>query len=685
MRIKKVEIKNFRLLNDVSLFLETSTTVIVGRNNSGKTSLAELFRRILNDGTIQFQLEDFSQTTHEAFIKAFDKFEENEEEAKQLLPEIELKISVEYDKEASDIVPLSDFIIDLDPESNVAIVRLRYSIKSSEANSFLSGIKIEDSLSEEIRDREILKQIKEKLQKVYSLEVVAVDPTDDRNQKKIEISKLRSLLRGDFINAQRGLDDITHKEKDFLGKILEKIFTTSNLDNSTEDDKNTAKELADVVSDIQKKIDEDFNKSLNKFLPALKQFGYPGLTDPNLKTETVLDTQRLLSNHTKLRYMGSNPIGLPEGYNGLGSRNLIYILFQLFEFFKSYQSNGIANGVHLIFIEEPEAHLHPQMQEVFVKQINDIVKTFSEKLGDGKEWPVQFVVTTHSTHMANATSFDSIRYFLSKKDGYRHTCIKDLRAGFSDSIVLEETNAIQDAKEKEAVKKKLEKEIQDDKKFLHKYLTLTRCDLFFADKSILVEGASERILLPRIIQLYDKGNSGDELGSQYIASIEVGGAYAHRFFRLLKYLELPTLIITDIDSVKYDDGSKRNKKSQVKDATGTSNAVLKNWFNEKDITPETLILKVNDEKENGVMRIAYQVPENGENVCGRSFEDAFILANKDIFKVQGESDDDVSNAVWEQVGEIDKTDFALEYGVEKENWKIPKYISDGLDWLVKRN
>lgn len=37
MRVQKIDIKNFRLLQDVSLFLEERTTVIVGRNNSGKT------------------------------------------------------------------------------------------------------------------------------------------------------------------------------------------------------------------------------------------------------------------------------------------------------------------------------------------------------------------------------------------------------------------------------------------------------------------------------------------------------------------------------------------------------------------------------------------------------------------------------------------------------------------------
>ena len=57
MRISQVEIKNFRLLADVELVLEDQTTVIVGRNNSGKTSLSEVMRRLLSDGGINNQVQ----------------------------------------------------------------------------------------------------------------------------------------------------------------------------------------------------------------------------------------------------------------------------------------------------------------------------------------------------------------------------------------------------------------------------------------------------------------------------------------------------------------------------------------------------------------------------------------------------------------------------------------------------
>jgi predicted ATP-dependent endonuclease of OLD family len=56
MRITRVAIRNFRLLEKVELSFDENTTVIVGRNNSGKTSLTELFRR-LSDGPLGSALE----------------------------------------------------------------------------------------------------------------------------------------------------------------------------------------------------------------------------------------------------------------------------------------------------------------------------------------------------------------------------------------------------------------------------------------------------------------------------------------------------------------------------------------------------------------------------------------------------------------------------------------------------
>ena len=128
MRIKGVEIENFRLLRDVAVGLEDRTTLIVGRNNSGKTSLAELFRRLLGEKLPSFRVEDFSLGCHECFWTAFEAFHVGADtpDVVALLPSIKVKIDITYDVNAPDLGSLSDCIVDLDPNCRDARLILTY-------------------------------------------------------------------------------------------------------------------------------------------------------------------------------------------------------------------------------------------------------------------------------------------------------------------------------------------------------------------------------------------------------------------------------------------------------------------------------------------------------------------------------------------------------------------------------
>jgi len=658
MQIEKIEIKNFRLLKNVSLSLQNKTTVIVGRNNSGKTSLTEIFRRFSKRD--KFKLEDFSLSSLLNFPKALKAKLESEKDSvvRSYIPSIDMTLIVDYQENKGDYGVLSNFIIDLDENLTKTQIKISYRLQDGKIESFFSGFDDENA-------PDLFEKIRERIPIYYDFEVIAIDLQDSDNTSKTEFENYKRLIRTDFINAQRWLDDETIKENDVLGKVLSSIFSNASKESAPEEMQKKSKELDQVVKQLQTTVDSDFNNKVQALIPALQIMGYPGLSDPKFTTKTTFDAKTIIEKNTKLLYEKANGINLPETYNGLGSRNLIFILFHLFDYFRQFQSDEIQPKNHIIFIEEPEAHLHPQMQEVFIRKLYEIADTFSKLLNGGKQWPVQFIVTTHSTHIANEAKFDSIRYFLTKGDDELQTYIKDLNVEFSKP------------------------ENDNDKNFIQKYLTLTKCDLFFADKAIMIEGPTERILMPEFIKKLNSAN----LSSQFISTVEIGGAYAHHFYKFLDFLELKTLIITDLDSTKPEPTDKGIKfiACPVSDGKKSSNTGIIKWFSCKDdngkdkenVDLTEICSKKLRDKIQGTRRIAYQNDEDSKDCCGRSFEDAFIIANPALFGIKETRGKDLETKAFEEAKKYisKKTDFAIKYAYEESNWKIPLYIKEGLIWL----
>ena len=656
MYIRRVTVRNFRLLADVELVLEDPTTLVVGRNNSGKTSLSELIRRFLVDQTPKFQIEDFSNASYDNFCAALKakRSGQPDPDVRSLVPCIELRLLFRYDPDQPDLGPLSDFVIDLDPECDEALVVARYELDDGAIEKLFAD-QPAGELTNETRQA-FFQVLRDRIPALFAASIWAEDPNDPTNRRQMSVSALRSLLKTGFVNAQRGLDDNTSRDTDVLAKILEGLFTAAKSPTADQDDHRIAEALQEAVRDIQQRIKDDFQVELKKLMPTLHSFGYPGLDGSEIETETTLDVERLLSSHTKVKYAGHHGILLPESYTGLGIRNLIFILLQIVGFYRTFRADPAAPGVHLVFIEEPEAHLHPQMQEVFIRQIAKVARQLSAQEGALLPWPVQFVVSTHSSHVANAAGFEAIRYFLpiSAAGGTRQTKIKDLREGLHEAA-------------------------EQHRRFLHQYLTLTRCDLFFADKAVLIEGTSERLLLPVIIEKLEAAEPyTPKLSSQYITIMEVGGAYAHIFFNLLDFLELQTLIVTDLDSV--DAGTRT--ACPVHQGAATSNACLNTWFADGDRSPAALLEKDDAAKIKGLRRVAFQRPEAEDGPCGRTFEDALMLANPALFGIEGTTPDEQALCAWAKLDKLKKSEFALKYAIQETDWTAPRYILEGLKWLA---
>ena len=680
MRIQKVRVEGFRLLQDVEIMLETGSTVIVGRNNSGKTSLTDVFERFAGDGGAKLRLEDFSAGTRKKFFEARELREKGEDPAKVLaaIPKITITLTFVYDSAAPSLGPLSSFIIDLDMNSTAAIAKVEYAPTLPTLQQLLE---VSDPPQGVEANAHFMRHLKEAIPKAYSVQICAIDPTDPDNVRHFEgTSHLAALLQCNLVRAQRTLDHAKHGDADVIGKLLSTLFKTASTPTATAADQQLAAQLKSSVEGIEREMQSEFDMMLKALLPAMNVLGFPSMNDTELRPETSLNVDALLSDHTRVVYAGTDGVHLPEGYNGLGTRNLIYMLLQLESYHKLYRARPTRPTTHLIFIEEPEAHLHPQMQEVFISQLNAAVGKLSAKYPDEPAWQVQFVITTHSSHVANAAPFEAIRYFLNQQPvpaSGRQTKVKDFKKGMAAIPA-------------------------GDKEFLHQYMTLTKCDLYFADKAIMVEGTTERVLMPRLCEIVDKAlDEEHKLSKQYITTVEVSGAHAHLFYPLLNFLELKTLVITDLDAVRS--AVRKNKKGNdinvwvkcpVADGNRTSNTALREWFRpeaEKNqegrqnkpapqIDLPTLLAKTDAEKISGYRRIAYQIPEiPNSTVCARSYEDALVLANPDRFGLV--VDDDQADNAWEIAQDLPKSETALRFAIREKDWKVPRYISEGLKWL----
>ncbi|MCG8069573.1 MAG: AAA family ATPase [Candidatus Thiodiazotropha taylori] len=680
MKITSIAIRNFRRLEKVAIDFEEDETVFVGPNNSGKTSATAAFRCFL--GGKEFKVHDLSVSK----VPAIDAFGEGG--GAEGLPTIELDLWFSIDPNHISFGRAFTLLPELSDELDKVGIRLKYQPRDPEKMhaEYSAAYPASEDDGKRTRTLSQFLGIDTNLKQHYE---IAYYSLEDQGQELVETlldckdgkSLLRDLLRVDFVDAQRSVNDDEASRSNRLSTAFS-AFYKKNLEQAE------AKETAyQVIDENNQKLTDHYETHFSGLMEVIKGLGVPSINDRILKIVSSLSPEEALQGNTDLIYMDeARQHELPESYNGLGFKNLIYMAIQISHFHLQWMRTEQNRPLcQLIFIEEPEVHLHAQVQQTFIENIWKIISNAARAAEEAEIIP-QFVVSTHSSHILDAVDFVKVRYFeRCELEGEDRQAVRTFNASRVHSLRSFDPEPV------EAGGGQINSE--ETKRFLLRYLRLTHCDLFFADAAILVEGTVEKLLLPKMIE-----NSAPSLGERYLTILEVGGAYAHRFEELLRFLNIPHLIITDLDSVSPA-GKHPVRRGDCPSAL-TSNASLKKFFGVKTVQ-ELLALtqeqKTDEAKDRCVafqVGITVEIDDKTLQMIPRTIEEAFAYDNFAVLRggVLGVGIDVPNDlegayqAIFERVKSscFKKTDFALDVLASKVDWLTPGYIEEGLHWLEQR-
>ncbi|MEQ5111568.1 AAA family ATPase [Providencia vermicola] len=537
-----------------------STTLIIGKNNVGKTTIVNALKMVCEN--TQPKAADFNV---QYLQDLFEEYLTGKEIKKY--PELEFKIIVNVDFEKNDLVsvldefmPIKDTASESDSsnkkkiEITVKVEIVEQAVFSNAINDIFKDLlprKFKNSKDQEYKEKiimklthffyELLDQNSDYLnlgenKKLFEIKYY------NKNNRQVSKFSLKKLINLKEIKANR------HLKEDVLSNIFNKIISFQFENDSVRKSK-IKNDINEINKGITKNVEEkgDDVSSILKKIENRKHVG--------LKLFGNVTYDGLIKNLIKYNFSDDGDF-IPESQFGLGYINLLNIIGEIIHYVDSYENGSQNSCINLLFIEEPEVFMHPQMQEFFIKRIDDAVKEVLSLTNkkNKKVLNCQITITTHSSHIVNSkihssNSFNNINYVTVLDKSARVINLNDhaISKGIADEI--------ENQSEGKKGKKGKEKNEIDELKFIKKHIKYKVSELFFSDAVIFVEGATEETLL----QYYLEKNT--ELSQFYISVFNINGAHGKVYFSLAKTLRIPCLIITDLD-IKREICQKNKKHSK---------------------------------------------------------------------------------------------------------------------------
>ena len=671
MYISKVVVKNFRNFHNLDIEFQDGLNVVVGPNNVGKTNFMRIINFLEVDPNWDATIDDFNKYVLDNDIETL----------KNTPPTIEIEYTIEHDlnfkDEDSAFSKLSAILVfdsetgklDENQDGTVRLigkVSLKYEYDVREIDEYKKEMST-------ISDFKGIYQVLSKLQENFKWNFY-----NTTTQQIVDRKVVNNIFEIDKIDAPRIIDKLTDNSKKYVNeKIKEKNIDVFSI--RQEITNSLQERLKDVKTEINRDINEDQNQigiinGRNKFV---SNFVFEGEIADFFKYELEDD---------KIGFP------LPLNFNGLGYNNLIYI--------RNLLKQKRNNDYNIILLEEPEVHLHPNMQ---YKLLNYIEK-LKEQKSENSKIKNQIFITTHSPNItASVSTKNIILLTIDRSEPVPISRATNLYNNYS----FEKVKHLFENPDEDIVSRT--KILEDGEKHLTKFLDVTRSDLLFSDKMILVEGIAEKLLLPKMFY---------NLVEEHVSIVELGGINFNYFLPIIFNTNKKVLCITDkdIDIIEQQgNGLRLNIKNYIKQKPKIDN--LFNGFignqvnikqqekfgstfekelfieNYENLFKELLKLSLPESYANLIEHkdIKYW-NAHYEEVITNSNQKKFLKEILDDYMKLFESTNEKFKGLVEKMFFTNlfyhyiknkKGKFALDLFEYKEKLIIPTYIKEGVEWLMQ--